>query len=107
MFSTFNESPRIILEAASVGTSVIASKIPSHEEISAKLETGVTLVNTNSIEEITQACENMSKSKTGAIIVIEKNSILDSTTNTGRIINSELSSIILESIFPPTTSTAP
>ena len=45
----------VILEAASVGTSVIASKIPSHEEISAKLETGVTLVNTNSIEEITQA----------------------------------------------------
>ena len=53
----------VILEAASVGTSVIASKIPSHEEISAKLETGVTLVNTNSIEEITQAISDYQSGK--------------------------------------------
>ena len=41
----------------------------------------------------------MSKTKTGAIIVIEKNSNLDSTIETGRKINSELSSPIIESIF--------
>lgn len=51
------------------------------------------------INEITQACVNMSKTKTGAIIVIEKNSNLDSTIETGRKINSELSSPIIESIF--------
>ena len=56
-------------------------------------------LSSKNIHEIVQACENMSKTKTGAIIVIEKNSNLDSTIETGRIINSELSSPILESIF--------
>ena len=56
-------------------------------------------LSSKNIHEIVQACENMSKTKTGAIIVIEKNSNLDTTIETGRIINSELSSPILESIF--------
>jgi len=70
-----------------------------NQKIFLKSKKSIKILSEKKIEEITQACENMSKSKTGAIIVIEKNSILDSTTNTGRIINSELSSIILESIF--------
>ena len=57
-------------------------------------------LSSKNIHEIVQACVNMSKTKTGAIIVIEKNSNLDTTIETGRIINSELSSPILEkSIF--------
>ena len=70
-----------------------------NQKLFLKSKKSIKILSEEKIEEITQACENMSKSKTGAIIVIEKNSILDSTTNTGRIINSELSSIILESIF--------
>lgn len=70
-----------------------------NQKLFLKSKKSIKILSEEKIEEITQACENMSKSKTGAIIVIEKNSILDSTTSTGRRINSELSSIILESIF--------
>jgi len=51
------------------------------------------------INDICNACDNMSKSKTGAIIVIEKNDNLDLVLKTGRIISSNLSQIMIESIF--------
>ena len=41
----------------------------------------------------------MSKSKTGAIIVIEKNDNLDLILKTGRTINSNLSQIMIEKYF--------
>ena len=53
----------------------------------------------NNINDICSACKNMSKSKTGAIIVIEKNDNLDLILKTGRTINSNLSQIMIESIF--------
>jgi len=70
-----------------------------NQKIFLKSKNKIKNLSENKINEIIYACENMSKSKTGAIIVIEKNSNLESTINTGRIINCELSSTMLESIF--------
>jgi len=70
-----------------------------NQKIFLKSKNKIKNLSENKINEIIHACENMSKSKTGAIIVIEKNSNLESTINTGRIINCELSSTMLESIF--------
>ena len=50
-------------------------------------------------EEISKACYNMSKSKTGAIIIISKNDNLKPFIDSGVKINSNLSSPLLESIF--------
>ena len=70
-----------------------------NQKIFLKSKSTIKNLSENKINEIIHACENMSKSKTGAIIIIEKNSNLESTINTGRIINCELSSTMLESIF--------
>lgn len=51
------------------------------------------------IHSIVRACKNMSESKTGAIIVLTKNSDLAFYLNTGDLIDASLSSRILESIF--------
>jgi uncharacterized protein (TIGR00159 family) len=51
------------------------------------------------ITSLVAACEHMSKSKTGALIVIAKNTDLKSYANTGKIINSRVSGTLLESIF--------
>ena len=70
-----------------------------NQKIFLKSKSTIKNLSEDKINEIIHACESMSKSKTGAIIVIEKNSNLESTINTGRIINCELSSTMLESIF--------
>lgn len=70
-----------------------------NQKIFLKSKSTIKNLSEDKINEILHACENMSKNKTGAIIVIEKNSNLESTINTGRIINCELSSTMLESIF--------
>lgn len=51
------------------------------------------------IVSIVAACEHMSKSKTGALIVIAKNTDLDSYAGTGKSINSRVSGTVLETIF--------
>ena len=51
------------------------------------------------VKELYEACKNMSLSKTGAIIVIQRKSQLGSYTETGTMINGVLSSQLLESIF--------
>ncbi|GAB7087235.1 diadenylate cyclase CdaA [Marinifilum fragile] len=51
------------------------------------------------IASIVSACEHMSKSKTGALIVIAKNSDLQPYAETGKIVNSRVSGTLLESIF--------
>lgn len=48
---------------------------------------------------IVYACMNMSKSKTGALIVIEKNVPLESYEKTGDIINASINSRLIENIF--------
>ena len=51
------------------------------------------------VASIVAACEHMSKSKTGALIVIAKNTDLDSYAETGKSINSRVSGTVLETIF--------
>ena len=51
------------------------------------------------IASIHKACINMSKTKTGALIVISRHSSLDLYAETGEILNSEMSSRVIESIF--------
>ena len=50
-------------------------------------------------EEIIEACNSMAKTKTGALIVLNNKSKLQSYTETGDIVNSEIKSILIESIF--------
>lgn len=51
------------------------------------------------IDEIVIAATNMSKSKTGALIVIEKDTKLGDIMTTGTVINADISSMLLENIF--------
>jgi diadenylate cyclase len=55
--------------------------------------------NIMNIKSIVKACKNMSASKTGALIVISVKSELRNYIQTGELINSEISSRIIESIF--------
>lgn len=55
------------------------------------------------IKQITGALENLSKTKTGAIIVLSESSRLQFYANSGVIINSSISSKLIESIFEKTT----
>ena len=58
-------------------------------EISSEIET----------EKILKACYNMSKTKTGALIVIERTNSLDFLINNGDAMNALVNEVILESIF--------
>jgi uncharacterized protein (TIGR00159 family) len=57
------------------------------------------LETTTDVDAIVEACSNMSKSNTGALIVIERNNNLDFLTNTGDEMNIAVSEPIIESIF--------
>jgi diadenylate cyclase len=50
-------------------------------------------------EEIVKACERMASSKTGALIVIGRKSNLDIFSEGGEILNAQISSELLETIF--------
>lgn len=54
---------------------------------------------TTDVEAIVTACKNMSSSKTGALIVVERNNNLDFLLNTGDSMNISVSEPIIESIF--------
>ena len=51
------------------------------------------------IETILKACKSMSKTRTGALLVIEKTNNLDFLINTGDKMNASVNEAILESIF--------
>ena len=51
------------------------------------------------VEILVEACIRMSKTKTGALIVIEHNNNLDFFIKTGDTMNAEMSEVLLESIF--------
>lgn len=55
------------------------------------------------IDEACLAAASMSKSKTGALIVFERDTIIDEYLTGGTLINADLSSEILENIFVPKT----
>lgn len=51
------------------------------------------------IEAIINACEKMSKTKTGALLVLERTNKLDFLANTGDIMNAQVNEALLQSIF--------
>jgi len=53
------------------------------------------------VDKIVQACQRMANEKEGALIVITKQNELLSTLETGEIINSEISVVLIENIFFP------
>lgn len=54
---------------------------------------------TTSAQIITDACSNMSETKTGALIVLKRTSSLEIYAETGDIIDAEMSSRLIENIF--------
>ena len=57
----------------------------------------------HAISEIVRAAENLSASKTGALIVMERETKLGDVIGTGTLIDAEVSSALLENIFVPNT----
>lgn len=59
-----------------------------------------TEIHTNTdVETIIATCENLSKTRTGALLVLERNHNLDFVKSTGDTMNAEINQPILESIF--------
>lgn len=56
-------------------------------------------VTSKQVEVLTEACFSLSKSKTGALIVIARNSLLTEQIGTGEKLNANISSILLRTIF--------
>lgn len=57
----------------------------------------------DAISEIVTAAENLSSTKTGALIVIERDTKLGDVIRTGTLLDAEVSSSLLENIFFPNT----
>lgn len=53
----------------------------------------------NTLREISRACRNMSKTKTGALIVLSNNSELTTYVQSGDTLNADVSHRLIESIF--------
>lgn len=65
--------------------------------------TGINTGENYAISEIVNAASNMSSSKTGALIVIERDTKLGDVIRTGTALDAEISSSLLENIFFPNT----
>jgi len=61
-----------------------------------KLGSGLPVININGIS---KACVNMAKDRVGALIVLQRNSLLDSFVSTGDVIDAKITSRLIESIF--------
>jgi diadenylate cyclase len=68
----------------------------SLDKVMAKNQSGMLNIYINPI---VQACENLSKSRTGALIIITNQSELVDIAKTGDLLNANISSALLESIF--------
>jgi diadenylate cyclase len=68
----------------------------SFDNFFSKIGTGLPVLNINSI---IKACMNMSKYRVGALIVIQRNSMLDTYAGTGDILDARTTSRLIESIF--------
>ncbi len=61
-----------------------------------KMGSGLPVLNINGI---IKACVNMSKDRVGALIVLQRNSVLDSYVGTGDVIDARTTSRLIEAIF--------
>ena len=78
---------------------LIGKNIFKNKNLFIKSKSTENFLNEENINDICGACQNMSKTKTGAIIIIERNDNLDQIIKTGRVISSNLSQIMIESVF--------
>jgi uncharacterized protein (TIGR00159 family) len=61
-----------------------------------KIGSGLPVININAI---IKACVNMSKDRIGALIVIQRNSMLDAYVGTGDVLDARTTSRLIESVF--------
>ncbi|MDX1365786.1 MAG: diadenylate cyclase [Arenibacter latericius] len=80
-----------------VGSTNLASKRNFFKRFNFTREDGLS-IGTN-VDAIISACEKMSQTKTGALLVIERNNSLDFVKSTGDKMNIEITQPIIESIF--------
>ena len=78
---------------------LIGKNIFKNKNLFIKSKNTENFLNEENINDICGACQNMSTTKTGAIIIIERNDNLDQIIKTGRVISSNLSQIMIESVF--------
>ncbi|MBQ7793263.1 MAG: diadenylate cyclase CdaA [Clostridia bacterium] len=55
------------------------------------------------IDELCEAAANLSRSKTGALVVIERDTRLGDVIRTGSVVNADVSAALIENIFAPNT----
>lgn len=79
-----------------IGTTNVSSRANFLKQLKF-LKSEITL-ETN-VEALLNACIKMSKTKTGALIVLERTNSLDFLINTGDTMNAEMNEVLLESIF--------
>lgn len=88
------EIRRFLLKVGSRGTTV-SSRIV-HRLFKAGKSSGMS---PEHLEELVGACQQMSQTKTGALLVLRKNDALSSYLQTGDIISAEINSRLIENIF--------
>lgn len=76
-----------------------------HSKVGKLMDIGVSVQEESdyAISEITKAAHNLSKTKTGALVVMERETRLGDVIKTGTLINAEVSAALLENIFVPNT----
>lgn len=82
----FQPEIRAMLEKFGKSSSILGANVSKEEQI-------------NMIEELVRACEQMSKTKTGALISIQRNSSMEDYVHTGIEMDSVVSSELLGTIF--------
>lgn len=80
-----------------IGTNYNVNKVLSLDKLfgAGKVKT----INHRQIEHISEACESMGKTKTGALIVLAANNELDDQVNTGEKLSARISSSLIRTIF--------
>lgn len=80
-----------------IGTNYTVNKVLSLDKLfgTQKIKT----INDEQIEELVDACVSMSKTKTGALIVIAGKSELNEQVNTGQKLNAKISSPLIRNLF--------
>ncbi len=68
--------------------------------VAGKNDTGTDI---HAINELCEAASNLSKTKTGALIVIERETKLGDVIRTGSVVNADVSAALIENIFAPNT----
>lgn len=79
---------------------ILGNRYFKNNKLNSLFKTGLNFgANAKNIETIASACKDLSEEKTGALIVISKTANLRSFAEQGEIINADISSALIKSIF--------